>query len=447
LRINLSAPLALLCSAALASAAINPPEPGWNLFSPQQDVQLGQEAKQQVEQQMRVIHNSQVSRYLSTIGQKLAKSKYAGNWPYSFELVGDKNINAFSLPGGPVFVNTGLIEAAENEAQLAGVLAHEMAHVALRHATNQASKKNLVQIPAVIAGGLVGGSLLGSLARLGINFGANSVLLKFSRTDESQADYLGALMMADAGYNPLEMARFFEKLQAEGGQRGGLAEFLSDHPNPGNRVKATEELIQQLPSKKYTTDTGQFEHIKQLVKTLPNQGELRGSSQGSNNAPPVRPSGNLREYRTNAYSIQYPENWQTFGDTNSPAVTIAPRDALFQSGNTVQIGYGMQISYYYPEGNRIDLQRDTDALVQQLRQQNAAMTVQSQRNIKVSGQQAILTTLHSQSPYRGETEVDALVTVPRPEGLFYLVFIAPQSEWGVVQPTFERMLNSLRFQR
>ena len=122
-------------------AAINPPEPGWNLFSRQQDVQLGKEAAQQVEQQKHVIHNSEVSRYLSNLGQKLAKSKYAGDWPYTFQLVADKSINAFSLPGGPVFANTGLIEAADNEAQLAGVLAHEMAHVALRHGTNQASKK------------------------------------------------------------------------------------------------------------------------------------------------------------------------------------------------------------------------------------------------------------------------------------------------------------------
>ena len=280
----------------------------------------------------------------------------------------------------------------------------------------------------MIAGGLLGGSMMGSLARLGIGLGANSVLLKFSRTDESQADYLGALMMAQAGYNPIEMARFFEKLQAKSGDQGALSQFLSDHPNPGNRVQAVEDEVRQLPHQNYTTNTGQFEHIKSLVEHLPNQGELRGSSQGANpaNPPAVRPSSNLRQYSTNAYTIDYPDNWQTFGDPNSPAVTIAPRDAMFQTGNNnVQIGYGMEISYYYPQGNRIDLKSDTEALIRQLEQQNASMKEQSQRNGQVGGEQAILTTLHSQSPYRGETEVDVLVTVPRPEGMFYMVFIAP----------------------
>ncbi len=219
-------------------AEIHPPKPGWNLFSPQQDIQLGKEAQAQVEQQMPVIHNSEVVNYLKNIGQRLARSQYAGNWPYTFELIADKNINAFSLPGGPIYVNSGAIAAADNEAQLAGVLAHEMSHIALRHATNQASKANLVRLPALLAVAIAGGSLLGSLAQAGIGLGANSVLLKFSRSAESQADYNGVLIMADAGYNPIEMARFFEKIEAQAGKSSALEQFLSDHPNPGNRVQA-----------------------------------------------------------------------------------------------------------------------------------------------------------------------------------------------------------------
>jgi hypothetical protein len=443
--------LAFAGLAALASAAIEPPRPGWNLFSPKQDVQLGKEAQSQVERQMHVVHNSEVSRYLSSLGQKLARSRYAGNWPYSFGLVEDKSINAFSLPGGPIYVNTGLIEAADNEAQLAGVLAHEMSHIALRHGTNQASKANLIQIPAMIAGGILGqgGGMLGQLAGLGIGLGANSVLLKFSRGAESQADYNGALIMADAGYNPIEMARFFEKLEAQDGRSGGLAEFLSDHPDPGNRVRAVENEIRQLPQREYRENSGQFPRIKDLVTHLPDQGRLNGSYSDQHPAQPpaVRPSNRFRQYQTDAYSLGYPDNWETFGDASSPAVTIAPRDAIFNnSSGEVTIGYGMMVSYYFPRSGQANLDRDTDSLIRELQNQNTGMAVEGRRRVIVDGLPALLTTMHARSPYQGEREMDALVTVARPQGLFYLVFISPQSEWTAVQGVLEEMLRTVRFQ-
>ena len=242
--------------------------PGFNLFSTQQDIQLGHEASTEIEQKLRLVHNRQMTDYLTGIGNRLAQSGYAGKFPYSFHVVEDKNINAFALPGGPVYVNTGLLVAAENEAQLAGVLAHEMSHVTLRHGTNETSKAFFIQIPAMLAGALTGNSLLGQLAQLGIGFGANSVLLKNSRTAESQADYNGAEMMADAGYNPVEMARFFEKLQAGAGSNSRLAQFLSDHPNPGNRVQAVQDELRELPQRDYTMDSGAFPRIHSLALRL-----------------------------------------------------------------------------------------------------------------------------------------------------------------------------------
>ena len=136
-----------------------------------------------------------------------------------------------------MFINTGLLRAVDNEAQLAAVMGHEMSHVILRHGTNQASKANLIQLPAMLAGQIAGtsGGMMGQLAQIGIGIGANSVLLKFSRTAESQADLMGSHIMAEAGYDPVQMAKFFDKLNAEGGKQA--PEFLSDHPNPGNRQK------------------------------------------------------------------------------------------------------------------------------------------------------------------------------------------------------------------
>lgn len=260
----------LILAAGVIHSEVKPPKPGLNLFKKEQDVQLGKEAASQVEKQFEVIHDPRLQQYIDALGGKLARSRYASDFPYTFKVVADESINAFALPGGPMFVHTGLIKEAESEAQLVGVMAHEMSHVALRHGTNQASKANLIQLPALLAGQVAGGSLLGSLAQAGVGLGANSVLLKFSRSAESQADYNGALIMSDAGYNPIELARFFEKLEAQSGKQGRAAEFFSSHPNPGNRVQAIEALIPQLPPRQYSEgDVRGFQQAHAIVMKLP----------------------------------------------------------------------------------------------------------------------------------------------------------------------------------
>src|ERR1700757_3003195 len=225
--------------------------PGFNLFSKEQDVQLGKESADQVRKQMPVIKDPVLTAYVNRVGKRLSSSREAreSGFPFTFEIVADPSLNAFALPGGPMFINTGLLRAVDNEAQLAGGMGHEMSHVILRHGTNQASKSKLIELPAVLGSQVAGGSLVGQLAQLGIGLGTNSVLLKFSRTAESQADLMGSHLMAEAGYNPQEMARFFAKLNAEGGSQ--TPQFFSDHPNPDNREKAIEQEIQKLPRQAY----------------------------------------------------------------------------------------------------------------------------------------------------------------------------------------------------
>lgn len=268
----------LLLSVALAAQGPRNLRPGFNLFSKEQDIQLGKEAAAQIEKEMTVITDPELNEYVRRIGQKLAATPEAGDFPYSFKIVHDKTINAFALPGGPTYLHTGLLAAADNEAQVAGVLAHEIAHVALRHGTSQASKANLIQLPAALAAAAVGrqGSLLGQLTQLGISLGAGSILLKYSRNAERDADLLGARIMARAGYDPVEMARFFEKLEATSGGASRGLQFLSDHPSPGNRVKAVQAEIQYLPARAYTTgDAQEFRKIKQRVAALPPPPERR----------------------------------------------------------------------------------------------------------------------------------------------------------------------------
>jgi len=247
-------------------------EPGFNLFSKQQDVQLGQESAAQVRKQMTVIKDPVLTDYVNRVGKRLVATREAqeSGFPFTFEVVADPSINAFALPGGPMFINTGLLRAVDNEAQLAGVMGHEMSHVILRHGTNQASKANLIQIPAALAAQAAGkGSMTGQLAQLGIGLGANSVLLKFSRSAESQADLTGSHIMSEAGYDPMEMARFFEKLGAQGGgANGSISQFFSDHPNPGNREQAIATEARLLPQKTYGYQTGEFSRMKAAVAKI-----------------------------------------------------------------------------------------------------------------------------------------------------------------------------------
>jgi len=455
---------AVFAFAALpALAQLHQFKPGINLFSRDQDIQLGKEAAAEVQKQMEVIDNRELNAYISAIGAKLAAQPQADKYPYTFQVVNDKSINAFALPGGPAFVFTGLIAAVDNEAQLAGVLAHEITHVALRHGTNQASKANLFQLPAALLASKAGtGSMLGQLGQLGIGLGANSVLLKFSRTAETQADLVGAQIAAQAGYNPLEMARFFEKLEAQGGSRG--PQFLSDHPNPGNRLKAIEEEIRYMPQRSYTADTGQLARMKAIVAKLPAPkkslaqsasaqsaptpgGSPRSGSSAPLSVPDSRPSGRMQQYRGKDFSLSHPDNWKAFASQNQSGVTIAPPSGVQQSQSGVSVGYGAILAYFKPKAANASLWQATDEFVSQLRSADPRVRAgrEMPRETRVGGKSAIVTTLYSESIFQGQTEVDLLVTVAHPDGVFYFVLVAPENEGQYANDVFDRMMQSVQF--
>ncbi len=432
-------------------------KPGFNLFSKEQDVQMGKEYAAQVEQQMPVVKEESVNAFLRNIGGKLAKSSLAGGYPYTFKVVQDKSINAFALPGGPTFTHTGLITAAENDSQIAAVLAHEISHVALRHGTNQASKAQLIQLPAVLGGAMLGnGGITGTLAQLGIGLGANSVLLKMGRNAERDADLLGTRIMAEAGYNPIEMARFFEKLQAEHGKSGKLQEFFASHPNPENRVKNIQQEILLLPPRAYGSESGNLAQIQSSIKGMPElpkpkpqPGQAGGQGgvqpQGNpSNPQAARPSGNLKEFKSQIVTFGYPENWQLLGDPNGSEVTIASPAGLFPNGG---IGYGAMAGLYQSRG-RPNIEADTQALIKSFQQRDQNLKPGGQKAFRLaSGSSAIATRLQSPSPFQGTNEADILVSVEHPQGLFYLLLIAPEQDLSAAQPVFDQMIDSIRVAR
>jgi predicted Zn-dependent protease len=248
--------------------ARTPVKPGWNLFTPDQDIQIGQQASARIGRQVLLLNDTRVDDYLDGLGKRLASYAPGYKFPYQYRCVNDENINAFALPGGFIYINRGVIEAADDEAQLAGVMAHETSHVALRHGTNQVSKAEAWRIPLGLLG--AAGGLGGLIGQVGAGFTLNSIILKYSRDDEMQADVLGTQILYDAGYDPRALAQFFEKIEAESKGKEP-AQFFSDHPNPGNRIGRIDEEVDKLggPEPDYRSDSDDFRSIKIYIMKLP----------------------------------------------------------------------------------------------------------------------------------------------------------------------------------
>ncbi|MGB9609847.1 MAG: M48 family metalloprotease [Bryobacteraceae bacterium] len=440
---------ALLAPFAEAQARKRPlPRPGFNLFSKEQDIELGREFARQVEQQMVVVQNRELTDYVNRIGQRLVERGGLEKYPYFFKVVQEDSINAFALPGGPMYVHTGLIRAVENEAQLAGVLAHELSHVVLRHGTSQATKAQFTQLVALLAGSMTGGGLMGQLAQLGIGLGANSVLLKYSRSAESDADLLGAYTMARSGYNPIEMARFFEKLEAERkGKTPKLVEiFTASHPNPGNRVKAIEEQLPYMPRVEFNAQEGDLNRIKAIVEKLP---AVKKPEQGSASpaALPQAPkpervsvSQRMQAWRGDGFRIEYPDNWRV--SRSEGGITIAPPEGVVQGF----VGYGVIIRRERIPDRLVSLDRDTRALIDAMVRRESNMRVLDQpQRVVVGGRRGLVTRLSSDSPFAGLREIDVLITADLETELFYIVCVAPVPDYPSFEPLFQQMVRSISF--
>ncbi|HKN77240.1 MAG TPA: M48 family metallopeptidase [Candidatus Acidoferrum sp.] len=428
---------------------------GWNLYSPQEDIKLGKEVAVDAEKQLPSCNAPRVDAYLTGLGKKLIVKLPTGGvqYPFEFHCVNDKAINAFALPGGYVFVNRGTIEAADDEAQLAGVIAHELSHVALRHGTAEATKAKAAQagvgILGVIFGENAGGALLTELGR----FSAGGVLLRYSRAAETQADVVGTQVLYDAGYDPRALAQFFEKIEADSkGQNP--PEFFSDHPNPERRVERVDEEIDKLGGlpAKMKKDSVEFETIKREVLALPvvKKGTLvAGNSSPRPMGPPPAPSANYAEYQASAYVMKYPDNWRKYEENKS--VSFAPDGGVMEANDGQGgLAYGIIVDVTKVQMDASDanaLDRATHELIGTLQEGNPKMKIARQPGrVRVNGQPGLSTYLDNGSP-AGGAETDWLITVIRPEGLVSFVFVAPQKDYEKYDKTFASILDSVRFQK
>ncbi|MBI3422304.1 MAG: M48 family metalloprotease [Acidobacteria bacterium] len=235
-----------------------------NFYSLEKEVALGRQMAMEVDRQSKLITDPAINEFINRITQNLVLNSDS-KVPFTVKVIDDEVVNAFALPGGFLYVYRGLIETADNEAEIAGVMAHEIAHVAARHGVEQASKGTLINyasIPLIFLGG-IGGYAIQQAAGLAIPLG----FLKFSRGAEQEADRLGAQYMWAAGYDPQALASFFEKLQAKDKRKPGtLSKMFSTHPYTGDRITAVNALVAKFPDRgEYQLSTSEFKDVKSRV--------------------------------------------------------------------------------------------------------------------------------------------------------------------------------------
>jgi Zn-dependent protease with chaperone function len=484
---------AMLLAGAIAIAPLSTPidaqstvrrsPSGFNLFSVQQDVEIGKQASIEAEQQLPMLNDRVTNQYLSRIIQRLAAQAPGANYPYSIKAVNATEINAFSLPGGPMYVNRGLITTARSEAELAGVLAHEMAHVALRHGTNQASKAYLAQAGLGILGGLLGSkNSTSKIVNAVGGFGLNAAFMKFSRDDEYQADATGAEMMAKAGYNPVAMADFFAVLRQEQGRDPSkLERFFASHPPPANRETRIRTLAANL-GQTQTREVGGLASIQSRlgsVSVAAQQTQWPTETSPGTVARPTdvvtvnvpAPSSRFVKFDqpNGFFSIQYPNNWSTFATASSFAASLAPAGGVVEtsSGQPAMV-YGVIINHYAPfngesarranslqrnyapfedrNATRGTLEEATDDLIYQVLATNPYLQAEagSARAEEIDGANGYSVLLSGRSPLTGQDERVTAYTRELADGhVLYALCIAPSNLWSALDQTCTRMLRTL----
>jgi hypothetical protein len=420
-----------------------------NSYSLEQEVDYGRKAVPVIQKELPLLPvDHPVSKYINALGQRLAAKAPGYKFPYTFRVVNQQEINAFALPGGPIYVNIGTIAAA-NEAELAGVMGHEISHVVMRHSTRQASRQTKAAVPLAILSGVLGASVggwAGSLAQMGISVGAGSVFTKYSRDAETEADMVGAQIIYDAGYDPQAMVTFFQKLKAQQGGKNGPS-FLASHPDPGNRAQNVSSILSRFPAKQY--HSGDSPDFLAAKKELSNIGP-QSAPDAQTGIPELRRlsakelgAGDFANYDHGAFRVSYPGNWEIRGDPNS-SLTIYPKGGA----NSAAVCYGTIISGFTPNRGGKQLDEAMRQLVSIIRDTNPGLRPTGNPvNITVGGKAAKSVEMLGNSAIRvnGQPIAERLRLVAlqgKGNLVLYMVFVAPNDDFDSLRPKFDRIMRS-----
>jgi hypothetical protein len=443
-------------SVVAAQTRITPPP---NTYAPTQDVELGRQAAAQVERELPIMHDDEVESYVEGVGRRLVAAippdVQHSEFEYSFHAVNVSEINAFALPGGPMFVNRGMIEAAHAEGEVAGVMAHELSHVVLRHGTAQQAKAQKYQIGEVagaVLGAIIGGRM-GSVISQGAQFGLGAAYLRFPREYERQADLEGTHIMARAGYDPRDMANIFKTIEETSGPGG--PQWLSDHPNPGNRFEYINEEARALRVQNPIRDTRAFDQVQTHLHRLPpaptTEQATRNAKRGiTNGGGPELPSGRVEPPSSrfasytegNVFRVSVPSNWRELQSQSS--VTFAPSGGYGQASGTVVFTHGVEIGVARNETH--DLQTASDELIDSLARGNSRLGRRSPyRRASVGDRDGLTTTLSNESEATGAAEtIQIFSTLLRNGNLLYAIAVAPANQFDAYQGVFQRVAGSIQ---
>jgi Peptidase family M48 len=450
----------LSLSAIGGQTVITPPN---NKYTPAQDVELGQQAAKEVEQQLPLLRDDGIESFVGRIGRRLVQVMPSEmehrEFRYSFKVINVREINAFALPGGPMYVNRGMIQAAAVEGEVAGVMAHELSHVLLRHGTAGATKQQPFQIGAIagaIAGAIIGGTV-GQVVAQGTQFGLGTYFLRYSREYEKQADLLGVQLMARAGYNPLDLMHMFQTIEKQGG--GGGPQFMSDHPNPGNREAYITQEASHLRIEGQAGDSREFARVQDRLRRMSpaptteqvtRQGKQTPTQSGQP-APDARtigtrvapPSSRYTSYTEGTlFRVSVPDNWREVATSSS--VKFVPDGAYGQVRGHTVFTHGAELGVTRNEIH--SLREATQEFIDGLAQSNPSLLATGGlQNTTLSGRNGLVATLNnvSEATGRGET-VTVFTTLLRDGNLFYCIAVAPQDEYRAYQRSFQRVTQSIR---
>jgi beta-barrel assembly-enhancing protease len=456
----------------------------FNLLTPQQEIEIGRQSAIAVENQLPIFSDAGVNEYINRLGRRLAARAGGASgdgYPYSFKIANVSEVNAFAFPGGVIYITRGAIEAARSEGELAGALAHEIAHVALRHGACQASKAYLAQAGLAALGGFPGQGAAPKIIDAVGATGFNAVFLKYSREAEAEAYALAAQILARAGYDPREMSAFFQRLRrGEHVDASKLQTFLDDHPvdwdedwagNLGENHKASQVSISD------------FRRIQTRVMELPGGSPIarmtapavrrapamieESSNQAAQNIKVERPSSNLQDYWLHGglrVQVSYPENWLAYPSGDDFGVTFIPPGGLVETRGFSRLVYGAVFRRYRPVGDnslwtglqprsfryiggRGELVEATNDLLDSALQNNPHLEFSrgSDRRGLIDGRQVITLTLVGRSPATGRGERAQLYTCEfEDDDIVFAIFVAPEGEYDDFRPVFDRMLRGLK---
>jgi Zn-dependent protease with chaperone function len=428
-----------------------------NKYTPEQDVEIGMKAAAEVRKQYPVIKDEQIASYLTRLGDRLVTVAPANLnqkvYRYSFTPVNLKEINAFALPGGPMFVHRGMFDAAAVEGEVVGVMAHELAHVLLRHGTANATKAQnpwlqLGQIAGQVGGAMVGGNT-GVLIAEGSGFGLGTLMLRYSRDFEKQADLLGSQLMARAGYDPRDLAHMFETIASE--SKGGAPQWMSSHPNPGNRTQyiAAEAKALKIEGK---ADTSGFAPARKQFAGLPpamTMAEMAkraesggtGASVGTPGKPVPAPSSQTRSIKAGVFTASVPGNWTTV--ESGGAIKVVPQNGYGEMKGETVFTHGVEFGV--AKASSRDLKDATATWLKAVAQSNPELRqAGDSQYVKMSERTALNVPLTNPSPLGGKEQIELYTTFLSNGDLFYYFSVAPEADARTYQPVFYRIAQSIR---